>query len=116
MANNTFSKQINKVRVNANMTMEGFANVLGVSKSAVNMWENKGVVPREDVLRKIAQKYNTSIDTLLGVRVSEDTSQLQYIHRKLEKLDKNRLEKAENILKNVFDDIFDDEEDEDDGF
>lgn len=116
MANSIFSEQINKVRLNANMTMEQFAEELGVTKSAVSMWENKGVVPREDVLRKIAQNYNTSLDTLLGVKVSEDTSKLQYIHRNLGKLDEIRLQKAENILKNVFDDIFEDEEDEDDGF
>ena len=35
--------------------MEEFAGKLGVTKSSVNMWENKGVVPREDVLRHIAE-------------------------------------------------------------
>lgn len=116
MANNIFSEQINRIRVNADMTMEQFAEKLGVTKGAVSMWENKGVVPREEVLRKIAQTYNTSLDTLLGISVEEDTSQLQYIHRSLEKLDKARLDRAEIILRNVFDDIFEDGEEEDDGF
>lgn len=117
MANTIFSEQIKKIRSNSKLTMEQFADKLGVTKSSVSMWENSNVVPREEVLRKIAVKFNISIDKLLGISVDEvDNPTLRYIHRNLEKLDEKKLEKAEKVLRTVFDDIFDDEEDEDDGY
>lgn len=116
MANTIFSEQIKKIRSNSKLTMEQFADKLGVTKSSVSMWENSNVVPREEVLRKIAIEFNVSIDKLLGISVDEvDNPTLRYIHRNLEKLDEKKLEKAEKVLRTVFDDIFD-EEDEDDGF
>ena len=54
MANTIFSEQIKKIRSNSKLTMEQFADKLGVTKSSVSMWENSNVVPREEVLRKIA--------------------------------------------------------------
>lgn len=117
MTNIIFSKQIKKIRSNSDLTMEQFAKKLGVTKSSVSMWENSNVVPREEVLRKIAVDFNVSVDRLLGVSVNEVENQtLNYIHRKLEKMDEKKLEKAEKVLRTVFDDIFDDEEDENDGF
>jgi len=115
MKNEVFANHIKRIRNNQNMTMEEFAKTLGVTKSSVNMWENNGVVPREKVLRDIAEKYNESIDTLLGVqnKVNENRN-LQYLQRNLVKLDNENLKKAESLLKTVFDDIFDDEDEEDD--
>ena len=67
MGNLTFAIQVKNIRLNANMTMEQFATDLGVTKSSVNMWENKGVVPRDEVLRQIATKYDVSLDTLFDI-------------------------------------------------
>ena len=81
------------------------------------MWENKGIVPREDILIKISQKYNISIDKLLGndlQDIDKSNERLSYIQRNLGKLDKDQLQKAESVLKVVFDDIFNDDEGEDD--
>jgi len=118
MGNLTFATQVKNIRLNADLTMEQFATDLGVTKSSVNMWENKGVVPRDEVLRQIAVKYDVSLDKLLGVvrEKKDDDSKLSYLQRNLEKLDDKKLEKAEMLLKTVFDDIFDDEEEEDDGY
>ncbi len=114
MGNATFGTQIRRVRQNAGLTMEEFAGKLGVTKSSVNMWENKGVVPREDVLRHIAELYGVSTDILLGVNVHSDkTGTLQVIQRGLEKLDQPRLEKAQTMLETMFDDIFEEKDDED---
>lgn len=118
MGNLTFATQVKNIRLNAEMTMEQFAVDLRVTKSSVNMWENKGVVPREEVLRQIAIKYDISLDTLLGVvrENKNEDSKLSYLQRNLGKLDDKKLDKAEKLLKTVFDDIFEDEEDEDDGY
>ena len=65
MANKDFSSAIKILRSNYRLTMQDLADQLGVTKSAVSMWENKGVVPRDDILILISQKYNISIDKLL---------------------------------------------------
>lgn len=112
-----FSNAIKILRSNNNLTMQELADQLGVTKGAVSMWENKGIVPREDVLMKISKKYGVSIDKLLGNNINLDVSsndKLSYIQRNLGKLDDEQLKKAENVLKVVFDDIFDDDEGEND--
>lgn len=116
MANEIFANQIKIIRSNADMTMEQFAHSLNVTKSSVNMWENKGVVPREEVLRKIALDYGVSIDRLLGVEneVEIDNSRLSYLHRNLGKLDEKELRTATKMLGAVFTDIFNDDEEEED--
>ena len=56
MANKDFSSAIKILRSNYRLTMQDLADQLGVTKSAVSMWENKGVVPRDDILILISQK------------------------------------------------------------
>lgn len=116
MANKEFSNTIRVLRSNNNLTMQELADQLGVTKGAVSMWENKGIVPRDDILMKISKKYGISIDRLLGNKVvdlEETNGKLSYIQRNLGKLDNEQLKKAENVLKVVFDDIFVDDEGED---
>ena len=119
MANKEFSVAIKNIRSNNGLTMQDLAKQLNVTKSAVNMWENKGVVPRDEVLLKISKLFNVSIDRLLGNNVetideSNDDKRISYIQRNLRQLNHKQLEQAENMLKAVFDDIFEDEESEDD--
>lgn len=117
MANKEFSNTIRILRSNKKLTMQELANQLGVTKGAVSMWENKGIVPREDILIKISQLYGISIDKLLGNNINQidkSNGKLEYIQRNLGKLDNEQLKKAEDVLKIVFDDIFDDDEGEDD--
>lgn len=118
MANKEFSKAIKRIRSNNKFTMQEIADQLGVTKGAVSMWENKGVVPRDDILLKISKLYSISIDDLLGNRVEDEietvNKKLSYIQRGLEQLDDQQIQKAEKMLKVVFDDIFNDDEGEDD--
>ena len=117
MANKEFSNTIRILRSNNNLTMQELADQLGVTKGAVSMWENKGIVPRDDILMKISKKYRISIDKLLGnnlMDVDASNEKLSYIQRNLDRLDDEQLKKAENVLKVVFDDIFDDDEGEND--
>ena len=117
MANKEFSNVIRQLRSNNGLTMQELADQLGVTKGAVSMWENKGVVPRDDILMEISQKYSISIDKLLGNRIDVtrvENKKLSYIQRNLEQLDDKQLHKAEQMLKVVFEDIFNDDEEEDD--
>lgn len=107
MSNLEFGKQVKRIRRNAGLSMEEFAQSLSLNKSRINMWENSGVVPREDVLCLIAKTYQISIDTLLGVEVIENESHmLQRIYGNLKNFDEKNLEKAEQILEIVFGELF----------
>ena len=53
MANAEFSRLIRRLRTSRSLTMQQLADQLGVTKGAVSMWENKGVVPRRDILVNI---------------------------------------------------------------
>ena len=114
MGNTIFGNRIKQLRLDAGMTMEEFAKKLNVTKSRVNMWENRGVVPRHDVLSKIANDYAVSIDYLLGhdadTASQQEDPQLEYLQRGLRQMNKSELAKAEVLLKAMFEDIFNDEE------
>ena len=110
-----FQERIRNLRIDSQITMDELAKVLGVSKSRINMWENAGTVPKEDILVKISKYFNVSIDYLLGNEKMEgkapENEKLEILQRGLEKLDDKNLEKAKDVLSVVFDDIFANEED-----
>ena len=118
MANIFFQTRVKELREKAGLTMDRLAAELGVTKSRINMWENKGTVPRMAVLLKLAKRFQVPTDYLLGnddtSQVSEDRTRLNSLQRNLGKLNEKDLEKAEGMLKAVFMDIFNDEDDNDD--
>lgn len=113
MANKLFSKRVKKLRLDNKMTMDKLAQKLNITKSRISMWENNGTVPREDILIQLSKLYGVSIDYLLGNEEQEGNQpvnvKLSYIQRSLGKLDNDRLQKAEMILKAAFEDVFDEE-------
>ncbi|SEP58092.1 DNA-binding transcriptional regulator, XRE-family HTH domain [Lachnospiraceae bacterium RM5] len=118
MGNKYFKTRIKELREKEGLSMQQLAEKIGVNKSRVGMWENNGSVPRMDALKKLSEFFDVSIDYLLG---NDDTSflnnenkKLNSLQRNLGKLNEKELEKAENMLKAVFEDIFNDEEDDDD--
>lgn len=56
---------IKNVRESANMTQEEFGSKLGVKRSTVAMWESKKSYPRAEVLIKIMDLFNCTVDELL---------------------------------------------------
>ena len=109
-----FGNRVKQLRRDAGLTMDELAKKLDVTKSRINMWENKGVVPRHDVLTGIATLFNVTIDYLLG-HDSDNADQpedprLEYLQRGLKQMDRKELEKAEILLKAMFEDIFNDDE------
>lgn len=101
--NNHFAKQIHIIRKNNRLSMSEFADSLGVTKSRVNMWENKGVIPRPDLLILIAQKYSTPLHILFGIEeISSKNDKQSSLFQFLLTLDNNQLEKADKLLRIVF--------------
>ena len=118
MPNRYFQKRIKDLRTNSKLSMEQLAELLNVTKSRINMWENNGTVPRMDALIKVANHFGVTTDYLLGNDNNKNRTQnnvrLNSLQRNLGKLNEKELAQAEGMLKAVFTDIFNDEDDEDD--
>lgn len=71
----SLSKKINSIRIQRGFSREKFAEILGVSKQAVQKWEAGTAQPEISKLVKMAKKFNVSIDYLLldsSLRIIED--------------------------------------------
>lgn len=54
----------NLIRIRGNLSREEMANVLGVSVSAVQMYENGARIPRDETKLKYAEFSGESIDSI----------------------------------------------------
>lgn len=61
-----FDKILKLLRTEKNMSQQELADALGISKSAVNMYERGERQPNFEVLESIADYFNVDIDYLLG--------------------------------------------------
>jgi len=58
-------KQIQELRKKNNWNQSQLAEKIGVSLTQLQRYENKGVQPPADILKKLADAFNTSIDFLV---------------------------------------------------
>lgn len=110
-----FSERIAKLMAEKHLTQKQLAAKVGVTESAMSYYVKGGRTPRSDVLTRIANALGTTTDYLLGSTtdaIDKTDAQLLYLQRNLGKLDEKQLQKAEALLKTVFDDIFDDDEED----
>ncbi|MBE7068468.1 MAG: helix-turn-helix transcriptional regulator [Clostridiales bacterium] len=63
---NTFSEQLNGLRIENNLTRSQLAEKLNVSVRLISYWENGQRECDFDMLIKIADLFSVSIDYLLG--------------------------------------------------
>ena len=108
-----FGKRVQNLRTDLGLSMEQLAQKLSISKSRVNMWENSGVIPRRDMLLKVADFFGVSTDFLLGStqegKLPVEDKEVQIIQRGLKDMNAEQHKKALKILAAAFDDIFDDD-------
>ncbi|MBU2702269.1 transcriptional regulator with XRE-family HTH domain [Sporomusaceae bacterium BoRhaA] len=64
--NMIFAKRIKQLREEKGDSQESLAAIFNYSKQAVSNWEVSGKIPRHKVLEKLAERYNISIDYLIG--------------------------------------------------
>jgi transcriptional regulator with XRE-family HTH domain len=57
--------QIQKLRKENNLNQSQLAEKIGVSLTQLQRYENKGVQPPADILKKLADAFNTSIDFIV---------------------------------------------------
>lgn len=110
-----FGERLVTLMIENGLTQKELAKKANVTESAMSYYAKGQRTPSGDVLLRLAKSLNTSTDFLLGntsVPTGPDNEKIQYLQRNLGKLDEAQLQKAENVLKTVFDDIWDDEGDE----
>lgn len=69
---------ISKLRSNANMSQEQFAELFGVSRQSVQKWENGVSVPELEKLIKISKYFDVSLDALILKSDTRITEELNY--------------------------------------
>lgn len=106
MGNAYFQKKIKELRKDKNLTMDELAAKMNITKSRVNMWENNGTVPRQDILIKLSQYFNISTDDLLGNFNQSENPTLRTLQRNLKKLDAKQLEKANAAMQLLFEEVW----------
>lgn len=72
------SDMISKLRSNANMSQEQFAELFGVSRQSVQKWENGISVPELEKLIKISKYFDVSLDALVLKSDTRITEELNY--------------------------------------
>ena len=73
-----FGKRIRKLRLEQNLKQKDLAAKLGISTSSVGMYERELRQPDAEILKKIADFFNVSIDYILCNSDKRDHSELTY--------------------------------------
>lgn len=80
-----FAERLKKLRKEQAYTQQQLASLLGVSKSAISMYENGEREPEISMIQKIATILNVDIEELVGTATPDQTLSLSPF-RNMEKL------------------------------
>ena len=69
-----FSEKLQKIRKDNNITQEGLADKLNVSRQAVSKWESGSAYPDTEKLIQISKIFNISLDELINDNIDIDKS------------------------------------------
>ena len=86
----TIGKSINKLRTNANMSQEQFADLFSVSQQSVQKWETDAATPELSKLVSIAKYFGVSLDALIlgnGNRIVEELKSTREIKPQYQNLE-----------------------------
>lgn len=106
-----FKEIIKDLRSQRNLTQEGLAQEMGVSKSSVAMWETGNRFPSKEIYEQLADFFNADIDFLYGrtdIRKAHhfenDGSEYINTHYLKESSKYYLNEEAQKIAQEIFDD------------
>ena len=96
----SLSENIRSLRKQRKMTQEKLAEALGVTVGAVYKWESGQSQPELNLLVKMADFFDTSVDMLLGYRIQDNrlNSALERINAYCQSLDPTAISEAEKVL------------------
>lgn len=96
----TIGQRIKKLRRKRDITQEQLAEYLNISASAVSQWECGRVMPDISQIPLLANVFETSADTLLGIDVDHKAQKIEEIYRRaLETSQSGQREEAIAILR-----------------
>ncbi len=75
----TIGQNIKRLRRNADMTQEELAEMLSISSQAVSHWETDSAMPDISLLPMIANIFDVTTDSLLGVDISNKEAHIKSI-------------------------------------
>ena len=76
------AENLKRLRKERHMTQENVADALGISTQSVSKWEREESYPDITLLPALANLYQTSVDTILGMEQINDKCQRDCIFRK----------------------------------
>jgi transcriptional regulator with XRE-family HTH domain len=85
-----FGKRIKELRKKKGLTQKSLASYLGISDRAIGYYENEQRTPPPDILQKIADFFDVSVDYLLGrtdkrnINTSDDVD--ERLHKVMQEL------------------------------
>lgn len=71
----TFGERIKQLRIETKETQKDISLLTGVETRTVGKWEQINTTPGNDILKKLAEHFNCSIDYLLGASDERTTKQ-----------------------------------------
>ncbi len=83
-----FAERLKELRISLNLTQKEFAEELEITASALSAYEKNNINPSINIAKRIAEKYNVSIDWLCGL---SDV-----------KSNKNEMQTCSDIIKALF--------------
>ena len=94
------AENIKRMRKERSLTQEALANALGVTVGAVYKWEADLSSPELEMLVRIADLFDTSVDTLLGYEMADKRKGTitNYIYELLGKKDRSVFDEVEKAL------------------
>ena len=112
MENNesSFAERLKKIRIDNGISQNELSNYLGITSSSLSYYENGLRTPPITILSKLTNRFNVSVNWLLGLEEPEDTELKTYadmIKLLISLLDYSNIWKIE--LKNLdrpFDNVF----------
>jgi len=97
--------QIQKLRKENSLSQAQLAEKIGISLTQLQRYENKGVQPPADILKKLADTFNTSIDFLVYGNSEQKAEQSIEDNELLSQF--KEVEKLNSTDKNTIKDIID---------
>ena len=67
-----FTERLKELRIKNNMTQKNLAEKLNVTQTAINYWENGKREPSLEVLIKLAEFFQVSVDYLINSKTEKD--------------------------------------------
>ena len=71
MAKETFGQRLSRIRKEKGFTQNEIADKVGVTSQAVSKWENDLASPDIDILLKLSEIFDISVDELLGKEIKK---------------------------------------------